>query len=293
MAAEQAPTVRRRRLGNELRKLREKADRSLVDAAAVLECSRSKISRIELGYLGISARDVRDLLDDYGVTDEAVRSYLTALARDGSKRGWWDKYGQIIPPAYANYLDLESDSNYVRTFQSILIPGLLQTEAYSRAVIGANPALVREEVVDTLMKVRVERQTILTRDAGPVRFWSIIGEAALRTPIGGPEVMRAQLDHLAETVQRPNITLQVLPYKVGAHAGLSGPFVIFGFNVPNDTGVVFLENLSSSLYLETKDEVDGYTLVFDALRSSALNPADSLDYIDSIANEIMPMKAKR
>jgi len=293
MAGEQAPTVRRRRLGNELRKLREGAGRSLEQAADVLECSRSKISRIELGYLGIRARDVRDLLEDYGVTDEAVRTYLTALARDGSRRGWWDKYGQIIPPAYANYLDLESDSNYIRTFQSILIPGLLQTEAYSRAVIRANPALIRDEVIDTLMTVRVERQSILTRDVKPVRFWTIIGEAALRTPIGGPEVMRAQLGHLAEMVQRPNITLQVLPYKVGAHAGLSGPFVIFGFDVPNDAGVVFLENLSSSLYLETKDEVADYTLAFDALRSSALNPAESLDYIDTIANEITSERAKR
>jgi transcriptional regulator with XRE-family HTH domain len=293
MTAEQNPTVRRRRLGSELRRLREEAGRKLEDAALVLECHRSKISRIELGYLGIRARDVRDLLDDYGVTDEAVRDHLMALARVGSKRGWWDKYGQIIQPAYANYLDLESDANYIRTFQSILIPGLLQTEAYSRAVIRSNPALVRDEVIDTLQKVRAERQAILTRDAEPVRFWSIIGEAALRTPIGGVDVMRGQLDHLTDMVKRPNITLQVLPYSVGAHAGLSGPFVIFGFNVPGDTGVVFLENLSSSLYLETKEEVDGYTLVFDDLRSSALNPADSLDYIARIADELGTKEAKR
>ncbi|WP_169317257.1 helix-turn-helix domain-containing protein [Actinacidiphila oryziradicis] len=290
---EQVPTVRRRRLGSELRKLREEAGRSLEDAATILECSRSKISRIELGYLGIRVRDVRDLLDDYGVTDETLRTHLAALARDGNKRGWWDAYGQIIQPAYANYLDLESDANYIRTFQSILIPGLLQTEAYSRAVIRANPALVRDEVVDTLMKVRAERQAILTRDTEPVRFWAIIGEAALRTPIGGADVMSAQLHHLAEMVKRPNITLQVLPYSVGAHAGLSGPFVIFSFAVPNDTGVVFLENLSSSLYLETPDEAAGYTLVFDDLRSSALNPADSLEYIARITHELGTKEAKR
>ncbi|WP_328469971.1 helix-turn-helix domain-containing protein [Streptomyces sp. NBC_00448] len=293
MAAEQVPTVRRRRLGSELRKLREEAGRSLEDAAGVLECHRSRISRIELGYLGVRARDVRDLLNDYGVSNEDLRARLTELARHGSKRGWWDAYGQIIAPAYANYLELEADTDYIRAFESILIPGLLQTEDYSRAVIRANPALVRDDDVDTLMRVKIERQTILTRQDGPVRFWAIIGEAALRTPIGGTEVMRAQLDHLVKVVERPNVTLQVLPYDVGAHAGLSGPFVIFSFAVPNDAGVVFLENLSSSLYLETHDEVAGYTLVFDALRSSALNPADSLDYIAKVADEVLPKKAKR
>lgn len=293
MAAEQVPTVRRRRLGSELRKLREEAGRSLEDAAGVLECHRSRISRIELGYLGVRARDVRDLLNDYGVSNEDLRARLTELARHGSKRGWWDAYGQIIAPAYANYLELEADTDYIRAFESILIPGLLQTEDYSRAVIRANPALVRDDDVDTLMRVKIERQTILTRQDGPVRFWAIIGEAALRTPIGGTEVMRAQLDHLVEVVERPNVTLQVLPYDVGAHAGLSGPFVIFSFAVPNDAGVVFLENLSSSLYLETHDEVAGYTLVFDALRSSALNPADSLDYIAKVADEVLPKEAKR
>ncbi|WP_433889862.1 helix-turn-helix domain-containing protein [Streptomyces sp. CA-111067] len=291
--AEQIPTVRRRRLGSELRRLREAVPKSLDDAADVLECSRSKISRIELGQLGISVRDTRDLLDDYGVEDQALRDYLLGLARDGKQRGWWDAYGQIIAPAYANYLGLEADAEYLRTFQSILIPGLLQTEAYSRAVIRANPALVRDDVIDTLQKVRAERQTILTRADKPARFWAIIGEAALRTPIGGAEVMRAQLDSLTEAVQRPNVTLQVLPYAVGAHAGLSGPFVIFSFPaVPNDSGVVFLENLSSSLYLETKDEVDGYTLVFDDLRSSALNPAESLEYIAVIADEFLPKKTR-
>ncbi|MFD5536674.1 helix-turn-helix domain-containing protein [Streptomyces sp. NPDC127079] len=284
--AEQTPTVRRRRLGSELRKLREDAGVSLEQAAETLECSRSKISRIELGYLGIRVRDVRDLLASYGVKDDELLERLTALARDGSKRGWWDAYGQIIPPAYANYLGLEADANYIRTFQSILIPGLLQTEEYSRAVMKANPAMVRDEVVDTLMKVRAERQAILTRDNDPVRFWAIIGESALRTPVGGVEVMRSQLDHLTKMTERPNITLQVLPYSVGAHAGLSGPFLVLSFATPNDSGVVWLENLSSSLYLDTQEEVSGYTLVFDDLRSSALNPADSLEHIARITQEL-------
>jgi hypothetical protein len=150
--------------------------------------------------------------------------------------------------------------------------------------------LVRDGDVDALMKVRVERQTILARRDNPVRFWAVIGEAALRTPIGGPEVMSAQLDYLRAVVERPNVTLQVLPYSVGAHAGLSGPFVLFSFAVANDTGVVFLENLTSSLYLEMSDEVAGYTLVFDALRSAALNPADSFDYIATVGGEALPVR---
>lgn len=285
MAGEQNPTVRRRRLGSELRKLREAAGRSLEDAAEVLECSRSKISRIELGYLGIRTRDVRDLLNDYEVEDEALRTHLMALAKDGNKRGWWEAYGHIVTPPYANFLQLEADADYIRSFESILIPGLLQTEAYSRAVIRANPALVRDEEVDTLMRIKAERQRLLTHVEKPVRFWAIIGEAALRTPIGGPKVMRGQLEYLAEAVEQSNVTLQVLPYAAGAHAGLSGPFVLFSYNVPNDTGIVFLENLTSSLYLETPDEVANYTLVFDALRSSALNPADSLDFVTAVAEE--------
>lgn len=293
MVAELNPTVRRRRLGSELRKLREAAGRSLEDAATVLECHRSKISRIELGYLGIRSRDVRDLLDDYGITDEGARTRLMALARDGRKRGWWDAYGKTLGPAYTNYVGLEADADYIRTFESILIPGLMQTEDYSRAVIRANPAMVRDEEVDALMAIRTERQLILTHNESPVRFWAIIGEAALRTPIGGPKVMRAQLEYLAKAVEHPNITLQVLPYSVGAHAGLSGPFVVFAFNMPNDTGVVFLENLTSSLYLETPDEVAGYTLVFDDLRSSALNPADSQDFISTVAEEFVSDKTTR
>jgi hypothetical protein len=263
------------------------AGRSLDDAAAVLECSRSKISRIELGSLGIRSRDVRDLLDDYGVTDAVLRDHLMTLAKDGAKRGWWQQYSDIIVDGYASFIGLEADAEFIRTFETVLVPGLLQIEPYSLAVIRSGIFTMRDEDVDAMVRIKMERQRILGHVLRPVRLWAVICEAALRTPIGGPDVMRAQLEHLTKVVERPNITVQVLPFAVGAHAGLSGPFSVFAFGGPLDSGGVFLENLTNSIYLDRQDEVAGYSALFDNLRSVALNPADSLDLITEIADEFM------
>ena len=271
------PTVRRRRLGSELRRYRTAAGKTLEAAAEVLDCHASRVSRIETGHLPLKRRDLTDLLDLYDVSDTDVRTALLALAREKNQPNWWEVFG--LDPAYANLLGLESEANYIRTFQTILIPGLLQIDSYTRAVVRANPALVTDEAVDKMLRVREERKNILTRDESPVRFWGIMGEAALRTPVGGSDIMREQLEHLEKMTQRTNITLQVLPYAMGAHAGMSGPFIIFSFPLPGDSEVAFLENLTSSLYLETTEEINSYTLVFDVLRSSALNPADSLEFI--------------
>jgi transcriptional regulator with XRE-family HTH domain len=275
-----SPTARRRRLGSELRNLRLGVGKTLDDAAAVLECHRSRISRMETGHLPVKRRDLDDLLDLYGVTEAETRSTLTAMARRMNEPNWWEEYG--LDPTYENLLGLESEANYIRSFQTILIPGLLQTDDYTRAVIDANPALVTDDSIEKLLRVRAERKLVLTRDELPVRFWGIIGEAALRTPVGGADVMKAQIDYLVKMTERPNITLQVLPYKAGAHAGLSGPFIIFAFSLPGDRDIIFLENLTSSLYLDKPPAVEEYTLVFDDLRSSALNPGDSLDLISEI-----------
>lgn len=277
------PTVRRRRLGSELRRYRTAAGKTLEDAAEVLECHSSRVSRIETGHLSLKRRDVMDLLDLYGVDDSDVRTTLATLAREKSQPNWWESFG--LDPLYADLLGLESESNYIRMFQSILVPGLLQTRDYTRAVVRANPALVSDEAVENLLEVRDERKKILTRDEDPVRFWAIVGESALRTPVGGRDVMAKQLEHLEAVTEKPNVTLQVLPHAVGAHAGMSGPFVIYAFPLPGESEIVFLENLTSSLYLETREEIDEYTLVFDVLRSSALNPADSLALIGEIKKQ--------
>ncbi|UED85600.1 Scr1 family TA system antitoxin-like transcriptional regulator [Streptomyces profundus] len=230
--AASSPTARRRRLGSELRNLRRNAGKSLDDAAEVLDCHRSRVSRIETGHLPVKRRDLEDLFNLYSVTDTQIRETLQAMARQLNQPNWWAEYG--LDPTYENLLGLESESNYIRSFQSILIPGLLQTNEYTRAVIRANPALVTDEAVEKLLQVRTERKLILTRDEEPIRFWAIIGEAALRTPVGGAEVMRAQVDQLLSMTERPNITVQVLPYQAGAHAGLSGPFIIFQFPLPGE-----------------------------------------------------------
>ncbi|MDH6579794.1 helix-turn-helix transcriptional regulator [Kitasatospora sp. MAP5-34] len=284
MPDEPRPTVRGRRLGSELRRLRESAGKSTEDAATVLKCSRAKISRIETGVSGIRRLDLGILLDLYGIMGPKDRDALEALARDSKKRGWWHDYGDTVPPAYADFLGLEGDARYVRTWQPLVLPGLLQTEDYARALLEANPAAVRPERIDQLVKIRMERKEVLSKP-DPARFWAIIWEPALRCAVGGKDVRRAQLEHLTQAAQLPNVTLQVVPLDVGATAGACGAFVMFGFTDSPAPGVVFLETLTSSHYLEQEAELDGYGLVFEYLRSSALNPTQSLDMISAIAAE--------
>ncbi|MCX4744985.1 helix-turn-helix domain-containing protein [Kitasatospora sp. NBC_01287] len=284
MTEESRPTVRGRRLGAELRRLRDASGKSTEDAAGVLKCSRAKISRIETGASGIRRLDLSVLLDLYGITEPHARDALEQLARDGKKRGWWHDYGDTVPPAYADFLGLENDARYIRTWQPMVIPGLLQTEGYTRALLEANPAAVRKERVEQLVRIRMERKEVLNK-ADPARFWAIIWEPALRCPVGGEAAHRTQLTHLTEVAELPNVTLQVVPLEVGATAGACGAFVMFGFSDSPMPGAVFLETLTSSHYLENESELDGYGLAFDYLRSSALNPARSRDMIAAIAAE--------
>ncbi|MFC8716770.1 DUF5753 domain-containing protein [Kitasatospora sp. NPDC057198] len=282
MTEEPRPTVRGRRLGLELRRLRESAGKSTEDAANALKCSRAKISRIETASVGIRRLDLGVLLDLYGVTEPKARDVLEALARDSRKRGWWHDYGDTIPSTYTDFLGLEEDARYIRTWQPLVLPGLLQTEDYARAMLEANPAAVRPERIDPLVKLRMERKVVLTRPA-PARFWAIVWEPALRCPVGGADVHQAQLRHLAEAARLPNVTLQVVPLDIGASAGACGAFVMFGLTDSPTPDAVFLETLTSSHYLEQTTELDSYGLVFEYLRSSALNPAQSLDLIAAIA----------
>ncbi|MET9614184.1 DUF5753 domain-containing protein [Kitasatospora indigofera] len=220
-------------------------------------------------------------LEGYGVSEARSRDALEELARDSKRRGWWHDYGDTIPSAYADFLGLEGDARYIRTWQPVVLPGLLQTEQYARALLEANPAAVRPERIDQLVKIRMERKEVLVKpDAA--RFWAIIWEPALRCPVGGKEVQRAQLDHLGKVAELPNVTLQVVPLEVGATAGACGAFVMFGFTDSPTPGAVFLETLTSSHYLEQEAELDGYGLVFEYLRSAALNPAQSLDMIAAV-----------
>ena len=268
------PTVRSRRVGTELRRLREAAGVTTAQAAELLNCSPAKISRIENGIVSARVVDLRLLLDRYGDQDQEHRAYLERLARESSKRGWWQDYNDTIPPYYADFIGLETDASYIKTWEPTTVPGLLQTPEYARAVMLANPAMISPDKLDNFISIRRERQARLEQDTD-VRLDVVIWEAALITTVGGDEVQRGQLSRLLELMDRPNISVQVLPLEAGDKASMSGSFVTFSFGSERSVNTVFVENLTSSQYLERDQELRGYTLVFDALRSAALSPAAS------------------
>ncbi|MEU8134469.1 helix-turn-helix domain-containing protein [Streptodolium elevatio] len=286
MPALPGPSVRRRQLGNALRKFREGAHLTAEDAARVLDCHASKLSRIENGQSGVRARDVRDLLDRYGVDDAAARTALEALARSSYQRGWWHDYSDALDPGYTDLIALEATASDVRNYQTLLVPGLLQTESYLRAVIDAHPNGYAEEQVRQRLDVRAARQQALTRESSPLRLWTVVHEAALRHAIGGARTMREQLAHLREFARVPNVTLQVLPFEVGAHPGLNGPFALIGFPELRDLDVVYLETLTSSLYVEAPEQVRQYADVFEHLRAVAASPKRSLAFIDRLRDDL-------
>ncbi|MFR9727058.1 helix-turn-helix domain-containing protein [Streptomyces sp. MS19] len=275
-----ASTFRSRRLGADLRQLREKAQLASEGVAKEMGFSRPKLSRIEAGEVRVTQNDLRALLHLYGVTDDKrVHAFIEA-ARDARKPGWWHAFQDTLPRTYADFIALEADATEIRNWEPLLIPGLFQTEAYARAVVAANPAVLPPADIDELVKVLGERRAALER-AHPPRIWVIIGESAIRQTIGGVEVMREQLTHLAELADRQHIFVQVLPHAAGAHAGLAGAFVIFG--LPRDPDVVSVENMTGTLYMDQPGERQGYSDAFDHLRATALNQVQSLALIKRVA----------
>ncbi len=286
MPALPGPSVRRRQLGNALRRFREEANLTAEDAARVLDCHASKLSRIENGQSGVRARDVRDLLDRYRVDDPAARVTLEALARSSYQRGWWHDYSDVLDPGYIDLIALEATASDVRNYQTLLVPGLLQTESYLRAVIGAHPGGYQEEEIRQRLDVRAARQQALTRESAPLRLWTVVHEAALRHAVGGVPAMREQLAHLRELARLPNVTVQVLPFDVGAHPGLDGPFALIGFPDLRDLDVVYLESLTGGRYVEAPEQVRQYAHVFDRLRAIAASPKRSLAFIDRLRDDL-------
>src|ERR1017187_1343424 len=268
------PTVRSRRVGTELRRLREAAGVTTAQAAEVLSCSPAKISRIENGIVSVRVVDLRLLLDRYGDQDQEHRAYLERLARESNKHGWWQDYGDTIPPYYADFIGLETDASYIKTWEATIVPGLLQTPEYARAVMLANPAMISPDKLENSISIRLERQARLEQGTD-VRLDAVIWEAALITTVGSDEIQHGQLGRLLELMDRPNISVQVLPLEAGDKANMSGSFVMFSFGRERSVSTVFVETLTSSQYLERDQELRGYTLVFDALRSAALSPAAS------------------
>ncbi|WP_137815009.1 helix-turn-helix domain-containing protein [Gandjariella thermophila] len=281
MARGKSPTVRRRRLVNELRRLRESAGLTIEEVAEKLECSASKISRIETGRVGVGPRDVRDMLALYGV-DSAQVDELVQLAREARRKAWWTAYGDVVP---GPYVGLEAEAESVRTYQGLLIPGLLQSEGYIRALIRQVRSDVSEEEINRRVQVRAARQALLVED-DPLTLWAVVDEAALRRLVGGRAVMREQLDRLREAVTLPNVTLQVAPFSAGGHAGMDGPFVILGFPEHRDPDVVYIESTRSGVYLEHSEDVQRYASMFEQLTASALPPDQSDALIAAIARDM-------
>ena len=277
-------TVRRRRLGRELKQLRADKGLTLEDVHKKTRIARNTVTAYESGHTAVREPYVKALLDLYEATED-VREALLALAKGSGQRGWRHVYGEAIPPWFEVYVGLEEEATSIRTFDIDLVPGLLQTPDYYRAVIMATEPEPPPEEVDRKIAVRLTRQQRLTEPDAPA-LWAIVDEAALRREPGAPETTTAQLQHLIEMSSLPNVTLQILPFSSGLHPAMGSPFVILDFPDPVDPDVVYIENLTSSLYLESPDEVSRFTLFFDHLRAKAREPKSSRALIAQIAKEL-------
>ncbi|MFJ1747175.1 helix-turn-helix domain-containing protein [Streptomyces sp. NPDC088116] len=278
------PEVRRRRLGDELRKLRQSASLTSGETARLLGWHQSKVSRIETGVSGVKDEDLAALLDALGISDPQLRALLSALAGTSSGGpGWWMAYGGVIPPQYRDFISLESQARTARTLETSVVPGLLQTSSYARAVTRAALEGLPAATVDSLVDVRLARQEVL-RAAKPLELHAVLDEAVLRREVGGPEVMRDQLRTLSLLAALPHVRLQVLPFSAGGYIGLTGPFVIFSFPHITDLDLVVLDHLTNSLYLERKEDLEAYCAAFRTMQAHALSPKDSLDLIAGIGD---------
>jgi Domain of unknown function (DUF5753)/Helix-turn-helix domain len=277
-------TVLRMMLGAQLRRFREAADITPDRAGYAIRASRSKISRMEHGRVGFKPRDIADLLTAYGVTDEQVRAGILSLARQANAQGWWAQYGDILPDWFEAYLGLEEAASLIRTYELQFVHGLFQTEAYAHAVTVLGHAAAPADEVDRRVSLRLKRQELLTGPEPP-RIWSVMDEAALRRPLGGRKVMRAQLSHLQEVAGLPSVTLQVMPFRRGGHAGAGGSFTVLRFGEPDLPDVVYLEQLTSALYLDRRSHVDHYMEVMNRLSADALTPSESASFLGEIIRE--------
>jgi transcriptional regulator with XRE-family HTH domain len=279
------PTVRRRRLGTELRKLRESNGYKLEEVAAQLGVAASTLSRIETGKAPTKSAYLNQMLEMYGVIDPAQRQVLVDMAREGHRKGWWAAYDDVLPSGFDIYVGLEAETAAIRSYEISVVPGLLQTPDYARAVIRETFPRHSADQLERLVDLRIQRQHRFDDDP-PLELWAILDEAVVRRPVGGPVVMRGQLEHLLEMAARPGMTLQVLPFSCGAHAGHAGPFSILEFPNRTDSEVAYVESVAGILYLEKDREVRARTDAFDRLRAAALAPGTSADLIAQVASEL-------
>jgi transcriptional regulator with XRE-family HTH domain len=274
------PTVLRILLGTQLRRLRESRGITAQEAARAIRGSESKISRIELGRNAVREVDIADLLSLYGITDNAEREQLLSLASQANQPGWWHRYQDVLPGWFQAYIGLEESAESIRSYDAQFIPGLLQTEDYAAAVIALGEFSLEE--TERLVYLRKERQRRFS--SGGLRLWAIIDEVALRRPIGAPGQMRAQLEHLLDSAEMPGFTLQVAPLPAGAYA--PGSFSILRFAVPDLPDVVYLEQLTSAMYLDKPSDVDRYVTAMNKLSAASAPPDQSRQIIRAMLEDM-------
>jgi transcriptional regulator with XRE-family HTH domain len=278
------PTVRRMLVGAQLRRLRNARNISRERAAEAIRASEWKIHRLENGQVSFKERDVVDLLRLYGVSDPGDVAGFVILAREANEPGWWHQYNDLLPQWFKTYVDLESAAVLIRSYEAQFVPGLLQTEEYMRAVIRGAHLDESSEGAERRIALRMARQVLLTQARAP-RLWAVVDEGALRRPVGGRDVLRAQLERLIEAAELPNVTLQVLPFGAGAHPAMIGAFSILRFPEPDLPDVVYLEHLTNALYLDKRDEVEEYLHVIDTICLHAARPDRTVEILRRILKE--------
>lgn len=278
-----APTARRMVLGAQLRRLRESAGVSRADAGYAIRSSESKMSRIELGRVSFKERDVADLLTMYGVEDPSERETFLDMVKQSSQPGWWHRYSDVIPQWFADYVGLEESASRIQTYELHFVPGLLQTEDYATAILGHGGTKSGEEV-ERRLTLRLRRQKNLARPDAP-RLWAVVDESVLRRPIGGPAVLKAQLDALLEVSSMPNVSLQVLAYDRSGYAA-EGTFSMLRFAESELPTVVYVEHLTGGMYLDRLDDVEAYRRALERLAVDAKTPEDSRQFISKVRSEL-------
>jgi hypothetical protein len=277
------PTVRRRILGSELRKLRQSARLSRKDAGKEIGAGEMKIARMELGQAEFDPAEVGLLLTLYGVRDEYRRAAMITFAEEANEADWWQRFGSAIPDWFSTYVGLEEAAGVIRTYEVQFVPGLLQTKDYARAVMAGGNGGTTD--LDKRLALRMERQRILDADTAP-RFWAVIDETALRRPIGGGATMIGQFDHLLEMAERDNITIQIMPFRYGTHAAEGGTFNLLRFPEPELRDVIYIEQLTGALYLDKREDVDQYAAAMDRLCADSASPRDTVYILDKLRKEL-------
>ena len=279
-----SPTARRIMLGSRLRRLREAAEISRAEAGYAIRGSESKISRLELGRVSFKPRDVTDLLTMYGVSDPAERNVFVEMVKASNEPGWWHRYTDLVADWFQDYLGLEESASRIQTYELQFMPGLMQTEDYTRAIATGGWSQLTNERAERQVTMRMQRQALLSRPDAP-KLWAVIDESVLHRPIGGRRVMLAQIEHLLELTKRSNIILQVVPYQLSGY-GAEGSFAMLRFAEPELPDVVYLEHLSGALYLDKRSETELYGRVFDRLMVDALTPDRTRQLLAKARTEI-------